>query len=100
MNMYKAIVIKKIVDDNGVEFFEGNRVRLQMKPTDPNRPLLANEYIGEIKEISSDTFILDFDQFCFWKSSGSWKLIEVDKVDRIRLAKNGETLYNTENFDD
>ena len=89
--MYEAIVIKKIVGD-GMEFFEGSRVRILMKPNNPNRPDLANEYIGIIYKIEADYFEL-LDGYDF-------RAIITEDIDRMRLTKENETFANTWNFDD
>ena len=67
----------------------GDKVRIKMESENPER---ANEYIGTIKNIHEHFIILD--------SGCMTRNIEVNKIDRIRFARDGESFDNTWNFDD
>lgn len=89
--MIKTTIIIQIEDGENI-YKIGDRVRVLMKPKNPDRPQLASEYIGKILKIGDDLLILD----C--KIDNAY--IIVSNIDKIRFAKDGEDLDNTLRFDD
>ena len=67
----------------------GDKVRVKMQSDNPDR---ANEYIGTISSIHEKFFGIDTGYMI--------RNIEVRKIDRIRLARDGESFDNTWDFDD
>lgn len=89
--MYNAIIINEIRDSStGQAYKIGDRVRVLKKKSNPNRS--ASEYIGTIQSINEKSFVLIVE--------GDENIIELEKIDRIRIAKAGENFFNTFNFDD
>ena len=86
--MVKSTVIVQLEDGENI-YKISDKVRVKMKSENPKR---ANEYIGEIIDIHQKYFRLNCDGY----------IVEplVDKIDRIRFARDKETFDNTFNFDD
>lgn len=87
--MIKTTIIKQ-VDDGKYIYRIGNWVRVLMKPRFPEFPQLASEFIGEIVEITEDTFTLD----CILDNA----IININKIDKIRFARDNEDFENTPYF--
>lgn len=85
-------MVKTIIQlEDGKNIYNVNdRIRVKMKSENPKR---ASEYIGIIGGIHERFITLNF-------SYNMTKNIEVDKIDRIRFARDGESFDNTWNFDD
>lgn len=85
-------MIRTIIQlEDGKNIYNVNdKVRVKMKSENPER---ASEYIGTIGGIHEHFITLNF-------SYNMTNNIEVDKIDRIRLAREGEDFNNTWNFDD
>ena len=87
--MVKIIIIKQI--DDGKEIYcVGDLVRVKMQPRYPERPQLASEYIGEIKDINATTFTLD----CIIDNAE----INIHQIDKMRFAEPTEDFDNTPYF--
>lgn len=84
-------MIKTLIQiEDGENIYKvGDKVRIKMKSENPER---ANEYIGTIHSIH-EHFI---DLRCDYMD----RTLEINKIDKIRLARDGETFDNTWNFDD
>lgn len=80
------------IEDADKVYFIGDTVRIKMKPRYPDKPQLASECIGKIIDIKDDLIILNVDDYI--------KKINVNNIDRMRLARDGEDFNNTFNFDD
>ena len=87
--MAKTTVIVQLEDEDNI-YGINDKVRIKMKPSDPARPDKANEYIGVIAEIHKHHITLDTS---LWLHT-----IDVDKIDKIRFAKENETFDNTWDF--
>lgn len=81
--MFTTKIVKEIRNyGTGQIFTEGNYVRILLKST--------SEYIGTITNIFGDSFSLLVD--------GEEKIIELDSIDKMRIAETDETFYNHFNF--
>lgn len=87
--MIKAIVIKKLVDENN-QYTIGDRVRIKMKPREGFGSELASEYIGYITDIHID-YVTIFNSY-------DKKDIFVNEIDMIRIAEPDETFENKWDF--
>lgn len=89
--MFNAVIIQEIRDTStGKAYKIGDRVRVLKKKSNPNRP--ASEYIGTIQSINEKNVVFVID--------GDIETLELEKIDKMRIAKAGENFYNTFNFDD
>lgn len=79
------------IEDGENVYKEGDRVRIKMQSNHPD-PERANEYIGTVKNIHGYFIILDCDIF--------ERKIDMNKIDKMRFAREGESFLNTWNFDD
>lgn len=82
------------IEDADKVYNIGDTVRIKMKPRYPDKPELASEYIGKIIDIKDNLIILYIDDLDYTKE------INVNNIDRMRLARDGEDFNNTFNFDD
>lgn len=87
--MIKTTIVKQIEDGKNI-YHIGDWVRVKMQPHNPDRPQLANEYIGEIIDITATTFTLD----CILCHID----INVYKIDKMRIAEPTENFENTLEF--
>ena len=87
--MAKTTIIAQLEDGEST-YVVNDRVRVKMKPSDPTRPDRANEYIGVITDIRRGVIILQTPGLVYW--------IDVDKIDKIRFAKEHEDFNNTWDF--
>ena len=87
--MLKTTIIVQLDDENNT-YCINDKVRIKMKPSDPTRPDRANEYIGFITAILRNTITLETSSFEY--------TLDVDKIDKIRFAKENETFDNTWDF--
>ena len=78
------------LEDGKNVYKTGDKIRVNMKSENPER---ASEYIGTIGIIHEHFITLNF-------SHNMTRNIEVEKIDRIRLARDGESFDNTWDFDD
>lgn len=88
--MIKAVVIKKLVDENN-EYTIRDRVRIKMKPPEGCGSELASEYIGNITDIRPDFVIIS-------NSIYNESALHIDKIDMIRFAEPNETFENKWDF--
>lgn len=89
--MFNAVIINEIRDSVAGKVYKiGDRVRVEKKPRVIDRP--CSEFIGTIQNIYADKFILIVD--------GDPVTIELENLEKMRLAKPGETFDNTIYFDD
>ena len=89
--MIRAIVIKRLTDDNGAMYKIGDRVRIKIKPPIGCGSELATEYIGTIKDITPEFVIICHK---YWDEDA----IKIDNIDKIRFAVEGENFENTWDF--
>lgn len=86
----EAVIVKKVVytDENSIasEFVVGDTIRVLCKP---NRNMTCNEYILEIVDIENNSLVLD---------RQDPMRLDLDKIDKIRIATKNETFYNTPYF--
>lgn len=88
--MIKAIVIKKIVDENN-QYTIGDRVRIKMEPPDGCGSELASEYIGCITDICPSYVTIS-------NSVYDNKVIFIDEIDMMRFAEPDETFEKKWDF--
>ena len=70
----------------------GDRVRVKLKPNNPDRPNLASEHIGDIDSITKDGITIS--------THVGMRHIYVEHIDKIRLAAEGENFDNTWEFEE
>lgn len=88
--MAKTTIIIQIEDGDNI-YKIGDSVRVKMKPSNPEKPEWANEYIGNIIDIKQGVVVIDA-KICT-------RELPVEQIDRMRFAKIGESFENTWNFD-
>ena len=84
--MITTTIIQIVTDENNNVYDIGDRVRIKMKPSNADKPELANEHIGWIEDITEEAIYL--------ATAVGVRKLYVEHIDKIRLASDGENFDN------
>ncbi len=87
----EIIVIAQLRDEDNI-YEIGDRVRVKLKPNNPDRPELASEHIGDIDNITKDYITI--------ATCVGMRNIYIEHIDKIRFAAAGEDFDNTWEFEE
>ena len=87
----ETIVIAQLKDGDNI-YEIGDRVRVKLKPNNPDKPELASEHIGYIDNITKDCIII--------VTRVGMRTIYIEHIDKIRLVAYGENFDNTWEFEE